>query len=71
MNTRDKNGFSPLIWAAHRGCNQCAEILIDAGADVNIQNEDGNTSLMCAAQEGHSICFKNSHFSRSRFELCE
>lgn len=28
-------------------------MLLDAGAGVNIQDEDGSTGLMCAAEHGH------------------
>jgi KN motif and ankyrin repeat domain-containing protein len=28
-------------------------MLLAAGADVNIQDEDGSTALMCAAEHGH------------------
>lgn len=28
-------------------------MLIEAGADINIQDEDGSTALMCAVEHGH------------------
>jgi ankyrin repeat protein len=30
-----------------------ARLLVSAGAGVNIQDEDGSTALMCAAEHGH------------------
>ena len=30
-----------------------AQLLLEAGADVNVQDEDGSTALMCASEHGH------------------
>jgi ankyrin repeat protein len=35
VDTRDKDGFTPLIWAANRGAGKLVELLIARGADVN------------------------------------
>ncbi|MCP4634745.1 MAG: ankyrin repeat domain-containing protein [candidate division Zixibacteria bacterium] len=40
---------TPLITAAALGKTEAAKILIDAGADLNYQNNDGSTSLHTAA----------------------
>jgi hypothetical protein len=40
---------SPLITAAALGKTEAAKILIDAGADLNYQNNDGSTALHTAA----------------------
>lgn len=42
-------GSSPLITAAAFGNNEAAKLLIDAGANLNIQNNDGSTALHTAA----------------------
>jgi len=42
-------GSTPLITAATFGKNEIAELLIDAGADLSIQNNDGATALHVAA----------------------
>ena len=42
-------GSTPLISAALFGKTEIAKILIDAGADLNIQNNDGSTALITAA----------------------
>lgn len=42
-------GSSPLISAAVFGKTEEAKILIDAGADINFQNNDGSTALLSAA----------------------
>ena len=50
LNERDPFGVSsPLISAAVFGKPAAAKLLIDAGADLNFQNNDGSTALISAA----------------------
>lgn len=50
INERDPfGGSSPLISACVFGKPEMARILIDAGADINFQNNDGSTPLHTAA----------------------
>jgi hypothetical protein len=50
INERDPfGGSSPLISAVVFGKTESARILIDAGADINFQNNDGSTPLITAA----------------------
>ena len=50
INEKDPyGGSSPLISAALFGKTEMAKILIDAGADINVQNNDGSTALHVAA----------------------
>jgi len=50
INEKDPfGGSSPLISACVFGKPEIAKILIDAGADVNFQNNDGSTPLHTAA----------------------
>lgn len=50
INEKDPfGGSSPLISAAVFGKPEMAKILIDAGADINFQNNDGSTALHTAA----------------------
>ena len=39
--------------AVSHGRLDLAQLLLDAGADVNVQDEDGSTALMCASEHGH------------------
>lgn len=43
------NGSTPLISAATFGKTEIAEVLIDAGVDLSITNNDGSTALHSAA----------------------
>lgn len=42
-----------LMLAASHGRFETAKLLIQVGADVNLQDEDGSTALMCATEHGH------------------
>ena len=41
-----------MLAVAH-GKLPTARLLVEAGAGVNMQDEDGSTALMCAAEHGH------------------
>lgn len=48
INTRDKDGFTPLMLAIINCNDQTAKKLIEKGADLNIKNNKGLTSLTLA-----------------------
>lgn len=52
VNSRDRNGDSPLNMAAAKGNAELADVLLKAGADVNLANLAGVTPLMGAAFSG-------------------
>lgn len=52
VNSRDRNGDSPLNMAASKGNEALVEVLLRAGADVNLANISGVTPLMGAAFKG-------------------
>ncbi len=50
LNEKDPfGGSSPLISAALFGKTEMAKILMEAGADINFQNNDGSTALHTAS----------------------
>ncbi len=48
MQARPAGGFTPLLFAARRGCAECARALIKAGADVNLTDPERVTPLLLA-----------------------
>jgi Ankyrin repeats (3 copies) len=45
-------GQTALMLAASRDRGDIVRMLLDAGADVNAQDDDGSTALMCASEHG-------------------
>jgi len=53
-NTRSsRKGWKPLMAAAKTGESRVAELLLNAGADVEARYPNGKTPLYCAAEWGH------------------
>lgn len=48
-----KNSQTALMLAVSHGNFTMVQMLVEAGADINIQDDDGSTALMCAAEQGH------------------
>ena len=44
LDVRDRNGYTALHFAGIVGARECATILVDAGADLEIVNADGHTA---------------------------
>ncbi|GJQ67460.1 hypothetical protein Trydic_g5119 [Trypoxylus dichotomus] len=54
VNVRAKqHGQTALMLAVSHGRLDMVKMLLEAGAYINIQDEDGSTALMCAAEHGH------------------
>jgi uncharacterized protein len=50
---KDGGGLTALVYAARENCQECAKILLDAGADVNQRTHYGWTALLTATQNRH------------------
>ena len=48
MQARPSGGFTPLLYAARKGCLECVRILIKARADQNLADPDGVTPMLTA-----------------------
>lgn len=48
MQSRPSGGYTPLLYAARRGCRECAEALLEGGADLDLTDPDGVTPLLLA-----------------------
>jgi ankyrin repeat protein len=48
MQARPAGGFTPLLYAARKGCLDCAKALVGAHADTNLADPDGVTPLLLA-----------------------
>lgn len=56
LNRQDKNQRCALHYASHKAMG--AQLLLDAGADPDIRDADGNTPLILAAAEGFDAVVK-------------
>jgi ankyrin repeat protein len=57
VNSRDRNGDTPLNMAAAKGNAELVQVLLKAGADVNLGNLSGVTPLMGAAFSANAQAF--------------
>ena len=44
--------WTALMYATYRGCSECAQVLVDAGATVDVTRDNGATALMYACEWG-------------------
>lgn len=54
VNTRDNLGMTPLMYAAKKGFEDICSLLIEAGADLYLKNNDGKDALFFAQAGGRS-----------------
>ena len=53
-NSRDRNGWSAVHWAAEEGHEDIVRLLLNEGADVNAVSSYGTSPLHCAANGGQN-----------------
>lgn len=58
INQRDKYQRTALHWAAEMGRIECAEALLDYGADIKATECNGRTSIHLAARSGDATMLK-------------
>jgi uncharacterized protein len=52
VNTSDRRGLTPLIWASANGNVELVRQLLESGASVDRRGNDGTTALMLASANG-------------------
>eukprot|EP00930_Biecheleria_cincta_P034410 TRINITY_DN23788_c0_g2_i1.p1 TRINITY_DN23788_c0_g2~~TRINITY_DN23788_c0_g2_i1.p1 ORF type:complete len:3105 (-),score=585.98 TRINITY_DN23788_c0_g2_i1:231-9545(-) len=55
---KDKEGYTPLHYAAEGGHLECLDALIACGADVNLAGPERKSPLALASERGRSDCVK-------------
>ncbi len=58
INKKDVDGKTAVYYASEKGHNACLQLLIDYGADLNVQDDLGNTPLMRAVNGSHIECIR-------------
>ena len=53
LNTQDKDGWTPLMWATYGGNHEVVKELLRKGAAVHYTSNDGLSALMLASRTGY------------------
>lgn len=60
INKRDKNNFTPLMTASHKGSLKIVELLLkNPKIKINARSKNGKTALFFAAAAGHTKIVTN------------
>lgn len=54
VDAKDRHNFTPLMYASAEGNSAMVELLLQKKADLYLQNNNGETALHLAADNGHS-----------------
>lgn len=63
MNAREKDGWTPLVFAATTGAHKAAECLINLGVDTQAIDNNGNNALTHAVKRFRSDIVKKDYTS--------
>ncbi|KAK0761661.1 LOW QUALITY PROTEIN: hypothetical protein N5P37_005643 [Trichoderma harzianum] len=58
LEAKDRDGRTPLSWAAENGHEAIAKLLVEKGAHLEVKDKDGRTPLSWAAENGHEAIAK-------------
>ncbi|CAH0479437.1 unnamed protein product [Peronospora belbahrii] len=63
------NADTPLIWACIEGCAEAVKVLLKHGANVNVLNQYGASTLMCAVMMGEDSEQEGIKSDKQRAEI--
>ena len=69
VNSKDKDGWTPLHEAASEGHKSIVELLVANGADLNSKDDDGETPLDYDYDEGEIADLLRKHGGKTGEEL--
>ena len=55
LNHQEQDGWTALMFATHAGANDIVAMLLDAGANPNVANFNGESALSLAAKQGNQV----------------
>ncbi|XP_071455040.1 ankyrin repeat and SAM domain-containing protein 3-like [Hetaerina americana] len=58
LSKKNKEGWTPLMYACFNGCCKSIELLLRNGAEKDTRNPQGQTALMIVAYQGHCEAIK-------------
>jgi ankyrin repeat protein len=70
INIRNKDGTTPLMYAANSGYEEVVDILLKKGADVNIEGNNGMTALIYAVTASNELQWQ-AHVCNRRSPNCQ
>ncbi|RXH72251.1 hypothetical protein DVH24_033789 [Malus domestica] len=76
LNEQDEKGYSAAMIAAEGGYLETFKLLIDVGADINLQNKHGQTVMELFntnhdSEEFEKLLLKNTHLKRTQHQAVQ